>query len=30
MDTIYKRKDQKVKPVDLNKSDDIKSGGYTD
>ncbi len=28
MDTAYKRKDQKVKSVNLNKSDDIKPGGY--
>ncbi len=30
MDTVYKRKDQKVKPVNLNKSDSTKLGGYTD
>ncbi len=30
VDIIYKRKNQKVKPVDFNESDSIKLGGYTD
>ena len=30
IDIIYKRKDQKVKSVDLGESDGTKSGGYTD
>ncbi len=30
MDIIYKKKNQKMKPVDFNKSDDTKPGGYTD
>ncbi len=30
MDTVYKRKDQKMKPVNLDKLDDTKLGGYTD
>ncbi len=29
MDTVYKRKNQKVKLVDLDKSDGTKLGGYT-
>jgi len=30
VDIIYKRKNQKVKSVDLDKSDGTKLGGYTD
>ncbi len=30
MDIIYKRKDQKMKLVDLSESDGTKLGGYTD
>ncbi len=30
MNTTYKRKNQKVKSINLNKSDGIKLGGYTD
>ena len=30
VDTVYKRKDQKIKPVNLNKSNNIKLGGYVD
>ncbi len=30
VDIIYKRKDQKVKPVDFNELDGTKLGGYTD
>ncbi len=30
MDTVYKRKDQKVKSVDLDESDGTKLGGYID
>ena len=30
VDTVYKRKDQKVKPVDLGESDSTKPGGYID
>ncbi len=30
VDIVYKRKDQKVKPVDLGESDGTKPEGYTD
>ena len=30
MDTAYKKKNQKVKLINLNKSDNTKPGGYTD
>ena len=30
MDTAYKRKDQKMKPVDLGELDNTKPRGYTD
>ena len=30
IDTVYKRKNQKVKPVNFGESDNTKPGGYTD
>jgi len=30
VDTVYKRKNQKVKLIDFGESDEIKLGGYTD